>query len=257
MKQPTIEKTLNSKEAFIFIDAIRPYFNPNWHFHSEFQISYIIHGKGTRFIGDHVATFEEGDLIFTGPNVPHLWRSDAAYFEKNSLLETRGIALYFDHLLLSKTLLSKIEFHKINRLVSKSLKGISFYGNTRKTIEKLLLNIADEKGFKRIIRLLEILDIMADSNEYYLLASPAYKNMFKRDDTEKMQKVYNYVMTNFNSTISLDEVAAIVNMTTTSFCRYFKPRANKTFTKFVNEIRIGNAKKNALRRCINHSRNRL
>ncbi len=28
-----------------------------------------------------------------------------------------------------------------------------------------------------------------------------------------------------------------------SFCKYFKPRANKTFTRFVNEIRIGHARK--------------
>ena len=55
--------------------------------------------------------------------------------------------------------------------------------------------------------------------------------------------VYDYVMSNFRDKIALDEVAEMLNMTTSSFCRYFKPRANKTFTRFVNEIRIGHARK--------------
>lgn len=50
-------------------------------------------------------------------------------------------------------------------------------------------------------------------------------------------------MTNFKTKIALEEIATILNMTTTSFCRYFKPRANKTFTRFVNDIRIGHARK--------------
>ena len=97
MSGPSIEKTLSSKETFIYKDVTDSYFNPHWHFHSEFQISFIVKGKGTRFIGDHVQNFEEGDLVFTGPNLPHLWRSDEAYFKKNSKQTTRGLVIYFDH----------------------------------------------------------------------------------------------------------------------------------------------------------------
>ena len=90
---------------------------------------------------------------------------------------------------------------------------------------------------------MEILDILANCKEYNLLASPGYSNINKGVDVDKIQIVYNYVMKNFKSKISLDEVSSLLNMTTTSFCRYFKPRANKTFSSFVNEIRIGHARK--------------
>jgi AraC-like DNA-binding protein len=243
MSGPNIEKTLTSKETFIFKDLIGPFFNPNWHFHPEFQISFIAEGKGTRFVGDQVVPFEEGDLVFTGPNLPHLWRSDDAYFSKNSSLTTRGLVIYFDHELLNTSLLDKEEFYYINKLVENSARGMEFYGETRKKINKLLLKIADEKGFQRIIKLLEIIDILANSDEYNLLASPGYLNVFKGDDAEKMRLVYDYVMTNFKTKISLEEIASLLNMTTTSFCRYFRPRANKTFTRFVNDIRIGHARK--------------
>lgn len=243
MSTPNIEKTLTSKETFVFKDLVGPYFNPNWHFHPEFQISFIAKGKGTRFVGDHVHSFEEGDLVFTGPNLPHLWRNDDAYFEKDSKLTTRGLVIYFDHELLSESLLDREEFYNLNKLVENASRGMEFYGETREQINGLFLQIADEKGFRRIIKLLEILDILASSEDYNLLSSPGYVNVFKGDDAEKMRMVYEYVMTNFKTKISLEEAALMLNMTTTSFCRYFKPRANKTFTRFVNEIRIGHARK--------------
>lgn len=243
MRAPNIEKTLTPKETFVFKDLTGPYFNPKWHFHPEFQISYIAEGRGTRFVGDHVQTFEEGDLTLTGPNLPHLWRSDEVYFEKDSKLKTRGLVIYFDHELLSNSLLEKEEFYNVNKLVENCVRGMEFLGETRKRINKMMLEIVNEKGFRRIIKLFEIIDLLANSEDYNLLASPGYSNVFKGEDVEKMRMVYEYTMSHFKSKIALEEIAGMLNMTTTSFCRYFKPRANKTFSRFVNEIRVGHARK--------------
>ncbi len=243
MSKPNIEKTLTSNQTFIFKDIVGPYFNPHWHFHQEFQISFIKRGVGTRFVGDHVHPFEEGDLVFTGPNLPHLWRSDELYFKESSKLTTRGLVIYFDSELLSESLLSKEEFYKINKLVENSFRGLEYYGETKKKAGKLILGVSQEKGFRRIMKLMEILDLLSKSKEFNILSSPGYTNVLRGDDTEKMRIVYDYVMTNFKTKIALEEIATILNMTTTSFCRYFKPRANKTFTRFVNDIRIGHARK--------------
>jgi len=243
MTSPNIEKTLNPNELLLFKDLISPHFNPNWHFHPELQISFIVKGKGTRFVGDHVETFEEEDVVLTGPNVPHLWRNDDVYFNQNSKLTTRGLVIYFNQELVNERLMQKNEFYYINKLIKNSARGIEFYGETKREIKGLLLKMGNLKGFQRIILLLEILNMLAHSTEYNLLSSPAYTNVVKADDTKKMSLVYEYVITNFKSKIALEDIADMLNMTTTSFCKYFKPRANKTFTKFVNEIRIGHARK--------------
>ncbi|SKB25920.1 AraC family transcriptional regulator [Maribacter arcticus] len=253
MNVPNIEKTLNPDELFLFKDLISPHFNPNWHFHPELQISFIVRGKGTRFIADHVETFEEEDLVLTGPNVPHLWRNDEAYFNQNNNLSTRGLVIYFNSELLHSALLQKNEFYHINKLIKNSARGIEFYGETKKEIKGLLLKMEKVKGFKGILILLEIIDVLANSKNYSLLASPAYTNVLKADDTNKMSLVYEYVMTNFKSKIALEDISNMLNMTTTSFCKYFKPRANKTFTRFVNEIRIGHARKLLLQDNLNIS----
>lgn len=243
MSCPNIEQTITSKQAFIFKDLKSPHFNPHWHFHPEFQISYIIKGQGTRFIGDHVQTFKEGDLVLTPPNLPHLWRSESQYFRKNNGLSTQAMVIYFDQDLMSPKLLDREEFYALKKLVENASRGIEFNGKTSATVYRLMRKIEPTKGFRRIIKLLEIMEVMANSEEYNLLSSPGYTKVFKSNDAEQMKLVYDYVMTRFTAKIELQNVADLLNMTTTSFCRYFKPRANKTFTRFVNEIRIGHARK--------------
>ncbi|MFT6933860.1 MAG: AraC-like DNA-binding protein [Maribacter sp.] len=243
MTSPNIEKTLNPNELLLFKDLISPHFNPNWHFHPELQISYIVKGRGTRFVGDHVESFEEEDLVLTGSNVPHLWRNDDIYFNPNSKMSTRGLVIYFNQELVNKNLIQKNEYYYINKLIKNSARGIEFYGETKREIKILIEKVGDAKGFQRIILLLEILNVLSHSMDYNLLSSPAYTNVLKADDTKKMSLVYEYVITNFKSKIALQDISDMLNMTTTSFCKYFKPRANKTFTRFVNEIRIGHARK--------------
>jgi len=57
-------------------------------------------------------------------------------------------------------------------------------------------------------------------------------------DSSKIDKIFKYVNKNYQEHITLDEIAAHVNLTVPAFCRYFKKVTGKTFTQFVNECRI-------------------
>jgi AraC-like DNA-binding protein len=48
-------------------------------------------------------------------------------------------------------------------------------------------------------------------------------------------------MANYSQPITLEQIAAISNLTATSFCRYFKLMTNKTYYDFLTEIRISHA----------------
>ncbi len=211
-----------------------PYFDPNWHFHAEYQIFAVLKGKGTRFIGDHVAPFYPGNITLTGPNLPHLWRSDA---DQQSPCE--GIVVYFNQDLISDKLFLKEEGIKLDRLLKNSTRGIGVNGKTAIKIKKMLINLAALEGLERLIELLKILDILSQGHETQLLASPGYTNTLKEGDTERMNQVHAFVLKNFKEKITLDQIAQLVNMTPTSFSRYFKLHANKTFSEFLSDIRIG------------------
>jgi AraC-like DNA-binding protein len=98
-----------------------------------------------------------------------------------------------------------------------------------------------KEGFERVLGLLDILYTLACTQDYTYIASLGFENNFKLTETERMRVVHEYVMGHFRQEISLDKVAALANMSPSAFCRYFKARANKTFSDFVSEIRIGHA----------------
>jgi AraC-like DNA-binding protein len=50
-------------------------------------------------------------------------------------------------------------------------------------------------------------------------------------------------MKNFRNKISLEVIADLINMTPSSFSRYFKSRVNKSFSDFLKELRIDYARK--------------
>lgn len=241
MKVALQKSPIPNNHAFVIEDLNQAYFDPNWHFHSEYQIFLVLKGRGTRFIGDSVKTFQEGDLVFTGPNLPHLWQSDADDFSKNSSSRSEGIVIYFHDLFIGRDLLQMEEAIKLRQLFSKSSRGLVIKGDTAKTIKRMMIGLTELEGFSSVLELLQILNCLASSEEYDLLASPGYTNSLKEGDTERMNKIHAYALKNFKNKLFLNEVASLANMTPTSFSRYFKLHANKTFSEFLSEIRIGNA----------------
>lgn len=236
-----LEKNIGSQQESVTILNLKEnFFDPNWHFHPHYQLFTVIEGTGTRFIGDSIQYFEPGDTVFLGPNLPHLWRSDKTYFENNPELKTHGIVLYFTEDFLGNAFFEKSEMSVLKSFLEKSCRGLVWSGKTQQHIVEKLLELANIKGFKRILVLLELLHLLSQSKDYQFITNESYTNLHKQSETERMQKVYEYVSKNFKETIKLGDIAEKVNMSEAAFCRYFKKRTNRSFVDFVNEIRIGN-----------------
>ena len=201
----------------------------------------VLKGSGTRFIGDHVKHFKQGDITFTGPNLPHMWRSDNEGMTVEKNLWSEGIVVYFHEDFIGSSLLQKEEMIKLRQLFQKSLRGLDVSGKTAHAIRAMLTNLLHLEGMESVLELFKILNCLSNTTETTLLASPGYTNSLKEGDTERMNNVHAYVMKNFRGKIDLDTVASLANMTPTSFSRYFKIHANKTFSEFLSEIRIGYA----------------
>lgn len=241
--KPVQKTPISENDAFEVKYLSAPHFDPNWHFHSEYQLFLVQKGTGTRFIGDHVSPFKPGDLVFTGPNLPHLWQSDLEYFNGDQNFITEGIVIYFPENFLGKDFLNKKEMYKIKHLFQKAQRGMVIYGNSSDQATAILKRLIEVEDFDRILTLLNLLNLLANSSEYKLLASEGYSNSLKENETDRMNRVHAYVMKNFREKINLNEVAAIANMSPSSFSRYFKIHANKTFSDFLTEIRIGYSRK--------------
>lgn len=239
MKAALQKSPISADHAFEVKFLKAPHFDPNWHFHNEYQLFIVLMGTGTRFIGDHVSPFKKGDLVFTGPNLPHLWRSDLEYFEGDRQLWTEGIVIYFHEHFLGNEFLQKKETHALRQLFIKAQRGMEITGKTSEQVEMLMFDLLKATDFESLLMLLNLLNLLANTTDYNLLTTEGYTNSLKEADTERMNKVHAYVMKKFREKITLEEVAALANMTPTSFSRYFKTHANKTFSDFLTGIRIG------------------
>ena len=172
-----------------------------------------------------------------------MWRSDNSYFDKNNNLKTKGIVIYFHDHFLGEAVHHKEELDNIRNLLQKSVRGLEIDGDTNRKVGKMMVELLNMKGIKSIIQLLKILDIIANSQECHFITHNHYVPINTEAETNRMNKVYEYAMKNFSQKIRLEKVAAIANMTPTSFSRYFKSRVNKSFSDFLKEIRIDYARK--------------
>jgi AraC-like DNA-binding protein len=233
--KPHIQKLpLSEQSSFVADTFITPYFETPWHYHAEYELVLIIQGKGKRFIGNHVADYEAGDLTFLGPNLPHLFRKEEAQAAGGSLV------IHFKEEFIGREFSQIPEMQKIRLLFQKSRMGLQINGHTRQVVTDKMHQMLALQGMERLICLLHTLSVLANSAEYELLSSPEIIGQ-NGNDSDRLDKVFNYVMANFKEEIQLEEVAEIANMSYSGFCRYFKNRTKKNFSHFVNEIRIGYA----------------
>ncbi len=234
-----VPKGLN--QSFSVRHDIVPYFFNKWHYHTELEILYIIQGKGTQFIGDHISRFSDGDILLIGSNLPHYWRCDDNYFQDTPGLIAEGKVVHFTQDFWGEKFLSLPENIGIQDIFKKAERGIAINGSTREQIEPILDKMLNSEGSARIILLLEMLYIIASSTELNLLSSASFQNTYNKSETERLNDIYKYTMSNFKQKITLEEIASISCLSVNSFCRYFKSQTKKTFSQFLMEIRIGHS----------------
>lgn len=241
MKKPLQKSKIPEGKAFVIRELIAPFFDVNWHFHSEYQLFVVLKGSGTRFIGDHMQNFREGDMILTGPNLPHLWKNDKAYHQPENKLVTHGIVIYFPDNFLNNSVFQLEEFEGLANMLKMSVRGIEITGKTNHLVKEMMIELLDLKGVNRLISLLKILQTIADSHDCKLITDAAYINTNKESEKDRMGQVYEYVMHNFQGKVSLEEAAQISNLSVSAFSRFFKSRVNKSFSDFLTDVRISHA----------------
>jgi AraC-like DNA-binding protein len=217
------------------------HFDPVWHAHSEYQLFVVLQGTGTRFIGDSIKSFKAGELILTGPHLPHVWRNYEVYFQREGGFRTSGIVIYLNENFLGDHFLEKEEIVLLKKLFVKSMRGLEFYGSKRQHVIGLMKELTQLQGMASVIHMLRIFEILTRTKEYHYISSRAYDDTFDQHEADRLNKVYEYIFENFRKKIRLQDLSDLLSMTPTSFSRYFTMKNNKSFSRFVSEIRIKHA----------------
>ena len=246
MKPIYAKPPLGSRAAFQVRKDYFDVLDTKWHYHSEYELAFINYPHGKRIAGSSIATFDEGDLVFYGPNLPHAWSHESVGDEKevssyNNGLSNYAVVVHFSADCFGASFFSIPEMAAIHSVLKKSMRGIVIYGDTRTRIMQRMSQLTEHTGSKRVILLLQILEELASSSEYALLSSAGYWDNLNDHDAVRMSGIYEYILKNFTKEIALEEIAQQAHISPSAFCRYFKARTKRTLKEFVNDLRINQA----------------
>lgn len=237
---------MNEELSFIAKELELPRFDSEFHFHPEYELKYVIRSRGKRFIGDRIDNFQEGDLVLLGPNIPHYWKNDPEYYENDNLTASAFLVMFSEDFLGEKFFLLP-EMAPIRDILNKAKGGICFPDADKLGIPLKMKQLIITKGPLRIMMMVYILAWLAKAKVRPLLTETfvAELPLFNYSDRSfsRLKKVHEYVIANFQKKIQIQNVAEIVNMTTHSFCKYFRKSTKKTFVTFLTELRVCHAKK--------------
>jgi AraC-like DNA-binding protein len=225
--------------SFLFMCWECEFFDKPWHFHKEYELVLIDNNEGTRFIGDQVSHFKDGDLVLLGPNIPHLYRNSDAYYQK-STLAAKSIFMHFTEDFLGESFFNIPEMRLVKRLLNRSSLGLDIFGKSNGWVRQKMIGMKNESPSRRLLTLLDILEFLSTSKDI----KPILSNGFTAKDsydTDRIDIVLQFIMENYSSDIYIEEIASKLNMSVPSFSRYFKHHTKKTFSNYVTEIRISHA----------------
>jgi len=233
---------VNTQNSFSIRHDRQSNFGTTWHYHPELELHYVIQGEGVRLVGDNIGNFSSGEIILLGENLPHTWRCKEEYFQQNPDLAVEAIVIQFLPDCLGRYLLGLPEAYLIPKLFEKAKNGLIVSGEAREKLIPLMYAAVEATNLDRIIILLSILKILAETDEVDTIATKYHAfAQSNESDTVRINKVCSYTLTNYKKEITLEEIASISNLSVTSFCRYFKLITKKTYYDFLIEIRISHA----------------
>lgn len=219
-------------ESFVAYSFSVPSFKFKWHYHPEYELTLITRGKGERLVGDSNERFIAGDLVLIGSELPHTW-----YSEENKNEMASAVVIQFTKEFM-EVFLRLQGFEKIAKLLTAASHGLFF--PKAKEIAKQIECLPQASGVEKVTLLLTILQQLTSQKSIVL--SSAYFNAVKSEETEKrINKVCQYIHKHSSQPVDLNTIASLIHLSPSAFCKFFKRATGKTFSDYVNDIRIGNA----------------
>ncbi|GAB2597978.1 cupin domain-containing protein [Spirosoma areae] len=238
------EKILVSEQSSLLVRRFRlPYFDAPWHYHPEYELTYIVSSHGQRFVGDHVEPFQAGDLVLLGPDLPHFWRNDDEFYQTKPHCQAESIVVQCPASFDERVLAAIPESALVRQLLQRARYGLRFSSGVSQVAGTMMRQLTEQTNLPQLLSFLAILNQLATDPNAHMLASDGYQLAPGIAETERMKRVLEYMLTNFRDDIRTGQIASVAGMVPAAFCRYFKKRTRKTFIEYLNELRISHARK--------------
>ncbi|MCF0074387.1 AraC family transcriptional regulator [Dyadobacter sp. CY261] len=213
-------------------------FDAPWHYHPEYELTIILRSEGIRYVGNSMESFEAGDLVLLGPNLPHCWKNAPDHPGPASSIVVQWPAEF-----MGAGWLDVEEFKSIRRLLQLAGQGIRFNLEVSARVKPMLDEMLEMQPFTRLMKFLEVLELLAGVKNIHFLCEQGFAYPLNYEDNQRINTVYNYIREHYGERITLATLSGLVHMSEEAFSRFFSRTMQKPLFTFLNEYRINMAAK--------------
>jgi AraC-like DNA-binding protein len=237
--QPDLELVaVRRDESFKVWSHGYPYRTVRWHFHPEYEIHLITATTGKVFVGDYIGSFEPGNLVMTGPNLPHNWVSDVP---RGETVDQRCLVLQFGADFIVKCIDTFPELRHIETMLVDSRSGLLFDDATGVAAKPILTELLHAHGFRRITLFLQLMELLVHCTERRTLASATWQSDPSGYASTRINHALAYIGKNLAQPLREADLAQLAGQSVSAFSRYFRRHTGLPFVQYVNRLRINMA----------------
>jgi AraC-like DNA-binding protein len=197
-------------------------------------LTFIVKGRGLRYVGDSIERFEDGELVLLGSSLPHYW-----WQSPDDRRKAHSIVVQFTEDF-ARGMLEMEEAREIRQLLVRARRGLFVEGRLRHEVTEDLFRMKALTGWRKLCLLLEVLGRLAEDRSR-TLASAGHAPDLDARDGKRLVAVCQYVNEAFGEAVRHRRAASLAGLSPAAFSRFFRKRMGKTFEAYVTEVRIGHA----------------
>ncbi len=208
-----------------------------WHYHDDYELHLITSTSGKLFVGDWIGPFQAGQLVLTGPRLPHNWVS--MNLPEGGVAQ-RDLVIQFLHEPLARASENIAELAEVLPLLERAKHGIEFFGMSA-SAQAHWHKIKGARGLKRFTAFCDFLGDLAACTDYRLLSNVQLQSTDDDAELAKINALVNHITAHLSDDLCAATLAAEMSMNASGFSRFFRKATGNTFTDFVNRVRVSRA----------------
>jgi AraC-like DNA-binding protein len=226
------QRSLRDVESLLAPGQVEPVASEgtHWHFHIDMELTLFTTGEGTRFVGDHIAPFAAGDLILLGENLPHYWHTRG---------NSSGVSLQW-HFPESHSIWGVPECLKLRELFERAGRGIRLTGSTAIAVSRQMHELQNLAGLSQFAAFVSILALLAGAPERdrSFLSAHSFALSAESNYQQAISKAMRHLIANFRKEVRLEDLLHVTDMSRPTFARQFKKHSGRSFSEFLNRLRL-------------------
>jgi AraC-like DNA-binding protein len=210
-----------------------------WHYHPEFELTLTLNSRGQRYIGDSIASYDDGDLVLLGPNLPHTWFSAEKIDARRP---HHALVMWFTEAWGESVTSTLNEMQALAPLLARASRGVVFSSEVASAARPIIEAIPERTPAGRLSRLMEVLALLATDTAARPIAGPgADRRKVGSPDQDRIERVLDHIHAHYRDRIAIDALADVAALSPSGFHRLFRRHTRLTVSDYVAELRIGQA----------------